>query len=122
MKRLLLIAVLVALSGCATTANYEKTLKSWVGASELDLVRSWGPPQSTHTTGGRTFLVYSSARSVLMPGVQPTYTANTYGNTTYVNSHGGMPAQNLNFQCQTTFEVSNEKIVGWSWRGNDCRR
>jgi len=35
------------LSGCATTANYEEILDTWVGSHVDDLVVSWGPPQGT---------------------------------------------------------------------------
>lgn len=34
--------ILLFLAGCATTANYEKILKSWVGAHVNNLVRRLG--------------------------------------------------------------------------------
>lgn len=40
----LAIAIAAILSACATTANYEKILQSWVGSEEIDLIRKWGPP------------------------------------------------------------------------------
>jgi hypothetical protein len=120
MKRLTLVAMLVALAGCATTANYEKMLNSWIGVQEIELVRSWGPPANSYSVGSNKFLVYNSSRSMVMPGVAPTYTATTYGNTTYVNSAGGTPAYQLNLNCQTTFEIQGERIVSYSWRGNNC--
>jgi hypothetical protein len=42
MKKLLIILFGIFMIGCATTANYEKILSSWVGANEIDLVRAWG--------------------------------------------------------------------------------
>jgi hypothetical protein len=120
-KTLALTAILLSLSGCATTANYEKMLSSWVGASELDLVRRWGPPTQSYETGGRKFLIYSSSQDVFLPGTAPTYTTTVIGNTAYTNMVGGTPGQTLSFSCRTTFEIHDERIVSWRWQGNDCR-
>ena|SRR5713226_10404375 len=119
-KALALTAILFSLAGCATTANYEKILNSWVGFTELDLIRKWGPPQQSYEAGGRKFLVYSSSRNVYLPGTAPSYTTTVIGNTAYTNRVGGTPSQNIGLSCQTTFEISSEKIVSWRWQGNDC--
>jgi hypothetical protein len=119
-KALVLTAILFVLAGCATTANYEKILSSWVGFTELDIIRKWGPPQQSYETGGRKFLVYSSARNMYLPGTAPSYTTTVIGNTAYTNRVGGTPGQNIGLSCQTTFEISDEKIVSWRWQGNDC--
>ena len=118
--RFLLIASLVILLGCATTANYEKMLNSWVGAPELDLVRRWGPPIQSYETSGRKFLVYSNSRNIFLPGTAPTYTTTVIGNTAYTNRVGGTPAQNIGLSCQTTFEIFQERVVSWRYEGNDC--
>ena len=108
------------LAGCATSAKYEAVLDSWVGSSELEIVRSWGAPVQAYNAGESKFLVYSSSRNVIVPGTAPTYTTNVIGNTAYTNSIGGTPAQNLAFSCETTFELQGGAIVSWSYRGNDC--
>jgi len=119
-KALALTAILFALISCATTANYEKILNSWVGSTELDLIRKWGPPQQSYETDGIKFLVYSSSRNVYLPGTAPSYTTTVIGNTAYTNRVGGTPGQNIGLSCQTTFEISGERIVSWRWQGNDC--
>lgn len=116
-----LTAILFALAGCATTANYEKILNSWVGATELDLIRKWGPPRQSYEAGDSKFLVYSSSRNVYIPGTAPAYETTVIGNTAYTNPVGGTPGQNIGLSCQTTFEVSSERIVSWRWQGNDCK-
>lgn len=122
MKKVIAVVILLYLiTGCATTANYEKKLASWVGESELDLVRSWGPPQQIYETGGRKFLLYTNARSVFIPGTAPSYTTNIIGNTAYTHRVGGSPAQNINLSCQTIFELENERVVSWRWQGNSCK-
>lgn len=121
MRKLMAIAAfLLTLTGCATTANYEKTLNSWVGSTELDLVRQWGAPQQSYEAGGRKFMVYTSSRNVYISGTAPSYTTTVIGNTAYTNRVGGTPGQNIGLSCQTTFEISGDRIVSWRWQGNDC--
>ncbi len=121
MNRRLSICITALLTACATTAGYEKVLNSWVGAQELDLVRSWGPPAQAYEAGGRKFIVYTSRRNVYMPGVAPTYQTTVVGNTAYTNPVGGSPAMNIGMSCATTFELDNSRIVSWSYKGNDCK-
>ena len=121
MFRYLAIFAVFALSGCATTAGYEKVLNSWVGAQEIDLVRSWGPPVQVYEAGGRKFTVYSAKRNVYLPGTSPTYQTNVIGNTAYTTAVGGSPAMNLGMSCMTTFELEGSRVVSWTYKGNDCK-
>ncbi len=120
-KSIGLFIFISVLFGCATSANYEKILNSYVGATELDLIRQLGLPQQTYEVNGIKFIVFSSSRNVYVPGVAPTYTTTVYGNTAYTNRVGGMPSQNIGLSCQTTFEISKERVVSWKWQGNDCK-
>lgn len=119
-----IIAALVgfmALVGCATTANYEAILNSWVGSSESALVASWGPPQSVYDApDGTRILTYNTNRNVVIPGTAPTYTTHRVGNTYYTNQVGGSAPVNVGLNCQTNIVVSNGVISSWTWRGNDC--
>lgn len=121
MQRFLLITFAAVLASCATTAGYEKLLNSWVGAQEIDLVRSWGPPIQSYETGGRKFIVYSSSRNVYLPGTAPSYQTTYIGNRAYTNAVGGSPAMNTDKSCTTTFELDSSKVVSWSYKGNDCK-
>jgi hypothetical protein len=121
MFRCFAIVSLVALSACATTAGYEKVLNSWVGAQEIDLVRSWGPPAQAYEAGGRKFIVYASRRNVYLPGVAPTYQTNVIGNTAHTTAVGGSPAMNVGMSCMTTFELDGSRVASWSHKGNDCK-
>ena len=121
MFRYSVIIILIALSGCATTAGYEKLLNSWVGAQEVDLIRSWGPPVQAYEAGGRKFVAYSSRRNVYLPGTAPTYRTNVVGNTAYTTAVGGSPAMNVDMSCMTTFELEGSRVVSWSYKGNDCK-
>lgn len=123
MRKFLTLAI-IFLAGCATQANYEKVVDSWIGASESDLVRSWGIPANSFNSGGSKFIQYSNARNVTIPGTAPTYNTNCYdtgySTSCYTNEVGGTNASNYTASCETTFEIKNEKVVNWSFRGNDC--
>ena len=139
MKAISLLVLLLV--GCATSANYEKVLQSWVGSSADNLVMRWGPPASSYqlSSGGRV-LEYSNQRNIQLGGYtttvpQTTYTsgtANVYGtggsangtysgtSTTYVQQT--TPVQNIAMQCITRFTVNAQgTITNWAWQGNDCK-
>jgi hypothetical protein len=56
-----------------------------------------------------------------MPGSAPSYTVSTYGNTAYARPIGGTAPMNIDLSCETTFEVRNDRVVSWSWKGNNCK-
>jgi hypothetical protein len=142
MKKLLLFFIVsTTLAGCATTANYEKILNTWVGSHVDDLVSSWGPPRSSFplSDGGKV-IEYSSSRNIQVGGYtttvpQTTYTTGNasaygsggyaYGNysgtsTTYVQQT--TPVQNIALQCVTRFTINAQGLITrWSWQGNDCK-
>lgn len=118
---LLFVLFILLISGCATTEGYRKIIASWVGSTEIDLIRNWGAPQHSYQSEDSNFIVYNSFRSVYIPGTTPTYTTTVIGNTAYTNTTGGSPAQNLQYSCETTFEIKDKKVVSWSFRGNDCK-
>ncbi len=120
MHRYLIIALVTVLVACATTTGYKKVLNSWIGAQEVDLIRSWGPPIQSYEAGGRKFIVYSSSRNVYLSGTAPSYRTTVIGKTAYTNAVGGSPARNIDMSCTTTFELDGTQVVSWSFKGNDC--
>jgi hypothetical protein len=138
-KVISLVAFLLV--GCATSANYETLLQSWVGSNADNLVMRWGPPGSSYplSNGGKV-LEYSNQRSIQLGGYattvpQTTYTSGTakvYGtggsstgtysetSTTYVQQT--TPVQNIAMQCITRFTVNSQgTVTSWAWQGNDCK-
>jgi hypothetical protein len=116
------VAILLCsiLTACATTAAYEKILSSWVGSSENDLVRSWGPPDSVYENSGTKYLTYSKSEHGYVPGVAPTYRTNVVGNTAYTRAVGGSPGYAISQQCKTSFELVGGQVVSWRHEGNGC--
>jgi hypothetical protein len=121
MKKLLPIFLGMLIVGCATTANYEKILSSWVGANEIDLIRSWGAPDNQYESSGTKFLTYQKSENIYMPGTAPTYTTTMIGNTPHTTAVGGTRPYNIHTSCKTTFEINNGKVVNWRWEGNGCK-
>jgi hypothetical protein len=118
---IILIASLSLLPGCATTANYEATLKTWIGSTEDQLVSSWGPPTSTYETGNSKYLTYTRSSQGYIPGQAPSYQTTYYGNTAYTTPVGGSEGFAYTAICKTTFTIQNDRIVNWRWEGNSCR-
>ena len=116
-----LLVTILALSGCATTANYEKMLTTWIGAPEIDLYRSWGTPDGQYEVSGTKFVTFTRGGNMIMPGTAPTYQTTFVGNTAFTNAYGGSPAYNIQLTCRTTFEIRNERVVSWRWEGNNCK-
>lgn len=117
MKKIAFMALILILSGCATTENYNAILESWIGHNANDLVNSWGYPNSVfEAPNGNTVYVYGYQNSTYIP--QTSYTTFS-GNTAYTNTTGGYT---VNSNCTTYFEVNSQKtIVHWKWKGNACR-
>lgn len=115
------VAAILFFPGCATTANYEATLQTWVGASEDALIQSWGPPTSSYTSASATYLTWDRSSQGYYPGTAPTYQTTYVGNTAYTNSYGGSPGFVYSASCATTFTVVDHRITNWRWQGNACR-
>ena len=120
MLRLLIMPFLILVTGCASTAGYEKYLNAWVGSDENELVRKWGPPIQTREAGARRFISYSSQRNIQLPGMAQTIHITVVGNTAIPLVVPGSPSTTLSVSCQTTFELEGAKVVAWSHKGNDC--
>ena len=55
--------------GCATTANYENILNTWVGSHVDNLVSSWGPPQGAFKlSDGSTVIEYIRSNNAQIGG------------------------------------------------------
>lgn len=119
-KTIFLITISLLLNSCATTAGYEKILKSWVGSNINDCIKANGYPDNSFTApNGNKVYVYRSAGSFTMP-MQTHTTYNVYGNAVYGNSYttGG---ETIYLSCQTYLEVNKKNIItSWQWKGNNC--
>jgi hypothetical protein len=103
---LLTLAVLF-LAGCATQAEYERKLDSWIGASAQDLVRAWGyPARIMRGPHGGDVYHYASRETVT--------TARNYSALGYAR------LRDYDFTCDVWFDIDNGRVARWTYRGNDC--
>lgn len=127
MRRILsaisIIAVALALSGCAAQVN--RMMASWEGHHFSDLIEKWGPPQQVFEdgSGGRIF-IYAANRTWVTPGYSTTHTtglATAYNNQIWgsANSYTTYtPAQVNGYTAYRMFWISSTGIIyRWSWRG-----
>jgi hypothetical protein len=101
MKYLILCVLL--LSSCATTHNFDKNMKTWVGGSEANLVKAWGPPGSVYPLdGGAKVLTWNRA-----------------GATFYQRSFSGVSSTSTGCKVDMTINASH-LVEGYRFEGNDC--
>ena len=141
-RRLLPLAVLIApllsLAACETpTPAQRRQLDSLIGRTPFDVVRNFGVPTRTYSTNGHTFLAYVDNQSGYIPGtIGPGFGYGGFGygggfggygsgfglgfDGGYGGFGGGFPPSYYSSTCQTTFEVTNDKVASWTMRGNGC--
>ncbi len=115
------IVLVTLLAACATERRYEEQLDAWIGASERELVESWGPPDSVYELEDTRYLTYVVDRIVVLPGTGPRYYGGIDDDRYYAFPLGGFDPRVINQFCKTSFSLVDGAIVGWRWDGNDCR-
>ena len=114
------ICLLLFTTACTTLKEFEDNLSTWMGATEEQLVMSWGPPTSVYEAGDLKYLSWSSAGSMTLPGSSPTYHTNVIGNKAYTTAIGGSAPTTINLNCQTTMVIKGGLVSSWQWKGNNC--
>ncbi len=96
------LAFVVFATGCA---SIDKTMQSWVGSTEGDLIAAWGPPQGVYSDGrGGKILAYYGHVAVSVPGY-------VYGNYYTAPHDGGWDQQRM-------FYINKDGVIySWRWKG-----
>jgi hypothetical protein len=120
------IAGALALSGCATGPSLQSRMAGFTGSSAQTLVEHLGVPDKQITTNGTEYLAYNVRHSQeLEPGfdgpVGPYFGRGYYG----AGFGGGFynedfPRQINDYSCTATFALHDDRVVGFTLRGNDC--
>lgn len=127
-----------SLLGCATEKGYREYLTTWQGADTLTLVRAWGAPDQVYSLGEHDFYVYS--REVYEKNPNYPYTCpdlqkidkndtdlmkdvkrdqNERTIKQCIKDKQIEPRENF-YHCTTTFELFENKVIQYSFKGNDC--
>jgi hypothetical protein len=122
MTRALAIGLLVALAACDPYAlkRREALDQSFVGAGEADLVRLLGVPSRTIVVGDHRFLAYDEQRTEIQPPLYPWQPWGWGYGPGFGPGFGGLPSQVIHYTCETTFEVADGRVIGFTLRGNAC--
>lgn len=108
MKTKLYIIGFIFLSGCATTANYQEAMESWLGKSEEELVTKWGAPQSVYTL--------SNNKKIL------SYIEDLGGSARTNVSYGTAYTTYSQHTCKTDFVLDTSgQIESFKFEGNSCK-
>lgn len=110
LKSLIMTALMLFVSSCATTEKYEEVLSSWVRKPASELFYTWGAPASSFTDSmGNKFYTYN-------------YNGGSVGNT-FLNPPGGGATTYVNsYWCKTTFIANSSDVIqSWKWEGNSCK-
>ena len=105
-----IVALALAVAGCATTGKYEKVVASWMGSDVNRLMVSWGPPSNEY----------------VMPNGSTMYTWLWVGGTrVYANYNhylNMVTAGSVTYWCKTTFTARASGVLGhWRYEGNACK-
>lgn len=107
MTMIILIVSSLLLSGCATTAKYQKMVSSWEGKSVAKLIDAWGYPNNIiKSPHNNNVYVYDQKDEYSYPG--------------YCTIGGCNPTTSIT-NCTTWFEISKDKTIkNVSFRGDGC--
>lgn len=130
-KSLSVCAIVVLMTACATTANFEASLNVWVGKSESELIGSLGEPtQVIPLPNGDHALVYTSNR-ILRSGGYSTQ-SNSY-NSDWGKKHNGgwndsststqqnVPLTDSLYSCSSRYIIHGGVVASTGHSGNDCK-
>ena len=122
------MVALLALGGCAiqTEQQINAEMARHIGQSETDLVREMGVPTRSYDSAGHRFLAYYKGEQEV-----DNFGGGFYG--TGFSGWGGWgwgggfyggafdgPSRITTHGCDTTFEVSDGRVLGFKRHGNAC--
>ncbi len=109
-----LLLVIAAFAGCA---SIDKTMESWMGHHQSDLIARWGPPKRVLNDGQGGMIFMFPTRSCAPAGTaKTTVTGSAYGSayTTYGSATGHKiynPQPNASYKAYRMFWIdSNGEI------------
>ena len=87
-------------TSCAERTEFQRSLGSWVGSNETQLIKSWGQPEKIISQGHTRYLVYQHRG----PG----------------KTESPAQAADTITDCVITFESLDEVIVSSRYEGTRC--
>nr|WP_202405259.1 hypothetical protein [Saccharibacter sp. 17.LH.SD] len=125
------VGAFAILTGCASKPDLQQknVLNSMIGQSTVDVLRRFGVPARDYRAQGHEFLGYIQTETEYSPGT-PDWGWGWGGGYGYGYGSGwgmgpggwggGFPPTYSSTTCQTTFELVNDRVTGWTLRGDGC--
>ncbi|RYZ82508.1 MAG: hypothetical protein EOP04_21895, partial [Proteobacteria bacterium] len=131
MKLILMTSLTVIAASCATTKSplrpkhgkFEKDANATVGMSLKDLIKQMGYPERTlKSPDGNEVYEYqkNNGTEVTSESAGGGYTIPSGFGAGLGSSSSKTSSKVSNLSCVTWFELKEAKVVGVTWKGNDC--
>lgn len=107
------------LAACAQEPPLETRLQPFVGQTEAALVGALGVPTATYEASGIRFLQYEERTSTVYPG--DPFWPGGFGPYRRFGGPIYSPPLVVTRACAITFGVQDNRVTGFTFRGNGCR-
>lgn len=116
-----LILCIMFLSSCSSSAElYNQRLQNWVGMSQEALYHSWGEPGNEIYPSPNTKVVtYLKIEDGPIADNTEPYADEVNYDVINTPSYG-LPPENDTYYCKTSFTITNNMVVDYSFNGDDC--
>lgn len=124
-----LLGLGAGLAGCSVPPlENPKVLNTLVGQTALQIVQRFGVPTGTFQTQGHQFLAYNQTQTTFSstdPGWGWGWGDYGWGGPGWGwggpwGYEGPSTSMVTTESCQTTFELENDRVLGWKMRGDGC--
>jgi len=123
MKRpYMMILPLIALAGCATGPSLQSRMAAYTGDTKQALVTNLGVPDKQITVNGIDYLAYTvRSEQQIEPG---DYGFGGFDGRRFYGYgaawDAGFPRDVDTYTCNATFMLKDDRVYGFTLRGNDC--
>ena len=125
LSRILPAGILLLVAACEPGVSRATYLSQFIGRTEPELIAAVGVPVRSIESGGVKFLAYSDRRVDIIPGSPgfagygPAFGPYGYGSP-YGYGFASLPPQVIERDCETTFELVDNRVRSFKLRGNAC--
>lgn len=116
MQKLLLIASVLLIAGCATTQSFVSSMDQYKGKTATKLIKEFGAADERIEKDGQTTLVFRPIKmSIPIPVTAP---------TTGMGGAYMTPRPNAGYEvrasCRVAFILKNDQVIDWYSQGKEC--
>lgn len=116
MQRLLLIASVLLIAGCATTQSFVSSMDQYKGKPAASLLQEFGAADQRIEKDGQTTLVFRPIKtSIPMPIIAPNHGMRGSDITPRANA-----GYEVRASCRVAFILKNDQVIDWYSQGKEC--